>query len=179
MNNDELMNDGRQNNNTYRATTNLNMAIENPQVNIDSVVGVNIKNVSNENLMNTSNNANNFSSFPENSNFGTGFSNQLNPMNNNSSQFMNYSAVSNNYQEQNTQNISEVSNLNNNTVVSNDKNDSVEYKPTMNDKKGRNKKVRVSRELVVSIVIVLVLLIFIFMIPYIYDFIEELQLMAM
>ena len=59
MNDNDLRNgfdnNGSNNDNTYRATTNLNTAIENPNVNINSVMGVNIQDVE----MNNSSNLNN------------------------------------------------------------------------------------------------------------------------
>ena len=46
MNENELNNDS--NKNVYRATTNLNIDMENPQIHMNSAVGLNIKNVNND-----------------------------------------------------------------------------------------------------------------------------------
>lgn len=54
--NDNDFNNEQAKYNTYRATTNLNTAIENPQMNMNSAVGVNIKNL----------NSNDYSSFSNN-----------------------------------------------------------------------------------------------------------------
>ena len=52
MNDNDLKNN-TQENNTYHATSNLNTAIENPQINMNSAVGVNIKSVASDNIANS------------------------------------------------------------------------------------------------------------------------------
>ena len=45
--NDNNLNNNSNKVNTYRATSNLNTAIENPQINVNSATGINIKNSNN------------------------------------------------------------------------------------------------------------------------------------
>lgn len=88
------------NDNTYRATTNLNMAIENPDVNINSIMGVNIKNI------NTNNSQSNVNYNQGQNNLEQGFiNNDINTqVYNNSQNFINNSTFSQN-----------IENVNNNT----------------------------------------------------------------
>ena len=80
MDNNELNNNSSSLGGTYRATTNLNIDMENPQINVNSVVGVNIKDDDNSNFNNDSFSNGNMNQ--ENyTNFGN-VSNYLNESNN-------------------------------------------------------------------------------------------------
>lgn len=192
MNNNDIRFD-RDDKNTYHATSNLNTAIENPQININSVVGVNIKNVDSTNPMNdvySSNlgNDNAFHSFQNDQSFDI-------PNSNNNFQGLQNgleeNLVVNNNQVNSTQNQFETNqdsshfvptnNFNSETssgvnYVATTGNDQVIYEPTMKEKKKRGVTFKVTRELKVMLFIVLILFVFILIVPYIYDFFKELQL---
>lgn len=173
MNENDLVNNTSKKN-TYRATTNLNTAIENPQINMDSVVGVNIKDIEDSGLVDNS----------DSITLGKEFDTY------DSSNVSNYSFQP----EQNIQSVdSQLDYLINNETNSNsnynstiDKvdyvpttenmNDNVVYEPIMKEKKNHDKKFTISREFKVIIFIVFILLIFILLVPYIYDFLKELEL---
>lgn len=180
MKENDFMNDGSSEKNTYHATSNLNTAIENPQINMNSVVGVNIKNVdpNSVNLSNVSND--NYSPYQEE-----------NLVNNN--EFENTSTkpldLNSEFYDQNVsnQNVNAVyqpekvtsqfiptpSEMNYEPIVGND---NVSYEPTMQEKKRRDKKFRVSREFKMILFIVFILFIFLLIMPYIYDFMQKLFL---
>lgn len=189
------------NSNAYHATTNLNTAIENPQVSINSAIGVNIQDLDNSN------------SFTNDYAGNQGFNNDV-QLNQNSdfinNQFINnnqnfsgsqklYSPGSDNeinvggqstVQDNNTDsqymfinngnNLGSVSDVNatlNNeqSIESSSINNNVTYEPTLKQKK-KPRGLMVSKELKVMIFIVAILLLFIFVVPYIYDFFKELEL---
>lgn len=159
MNDNDLRNDIKSEN-TYHATTNLNTAIENPQVNINSAMGVNIQNTDNGMVSNLNNN-----DFLE--------TNQFSEDNN----IQNY--VDNQNQENNLQfipiedNKQSFSSSDDSSFTSNGQ---VSYEPIFQEKKKPSTGIVVSRELKVMIFIVFVLFLFILVIPYIYDFFKGLQL---
>lgn len=159
MNDNDLRNDIKSEN-TYHATTNLNTAIENPQVNINSAMGVNIQNTDNGMVSNLNNN-----DFLE--------TNQFSEDNN----IQNY--VDNQNQENNLQFIPNEDNkqsFSSSDDSSFTSNGQVSYEPIFQEKKKPSTGIVVSRELKVMIFIVFVLFLFILVIPYIYDFFKGLQL---
>ena len=134
---------------TYRATSNLNTAIENPEVSINNAMGVNLEDVDDS--------GQSFNSFNQN------FLNSTNI----------YSAES-----VANENIGQINNTNinsaNSTLVNN--NSKVNYKPTMKQKKKPNEGLAISKEVKMMAFISFVLLFVIFVIPYIYDILKELDL---
>ena len=170
----------------YKATRNLNTEIENPEININSAVGVNIKDISPNNIPNNDNinnyfndNLNNNLNIQNENNYGN--TSQVLPNNINQNSFIN---PNNNYSTMGNQNTSYDNNINQTTPNYNELNKSTgyvatitneEYKPTMQEKK-KHQSFKVPTELKVMILIVLILLIFIFVIPDIYEFIKGIEL---
>lgn len=173
MNDDNLLNNSTNDNQTYHATKNLNTAIENPTINMNSAVGVNIKDVeantfyddrfSNSNdsgsysdgSAHSDSNLNSYdlSSFPSNS-VEPSTSSQIST---NNTQFVpNFVPNENNF---NTDNVDE----------------RVVYEPTLEEKK-RHNKFMVPRELKILVFIAFILFIFILLVPYVYDFFKGLEL---
>lgn len=193
--NENDINDNTQQGNTYRATTNLNTAIENPQVNINSAVGVNIQNVDNNNANDRfSNNSyiNNIDSRGVNNSNGSyenNFSQVNNQENGNQLENQNSDSISSNNNIYDANSDSFDNPYANQKFISNDQyvpvsdatsnydnySDNVVYEPTMGEKK-KNKGISIPMELKVMIFIVFILFIFILIMPYIYDFFKKLQL---
>lgn len=179
MNDNDLMRDVPERN-TYRATTNLNTAIENPQINIDSAVGVNIRDIeSNSSPVNNSSFNNSYDSFSA-SEFNANNMNN-NYYNGNISSELNdvyAQSVMNNTVDQNQQTNQFIQNNNvvedTSSYVSATENESANYVPTMEEKKRHDKKtVQVPREFKMILFIAFILFIFILVIPYIYDFMQD------
>ena len=194
MNDNDLMNNNSASStNTYRATKNLNTAIENPRINMISAVDINIKDVG----VNNSADTNSFSSVS----FDPYSSNMVNT-NLNVSPALESSFSSNNFTVKEDTSLNEGNNniqfdgtstnlgTNNQFVTESLKSDSsevdnqytpslndsnVEYEPTLKEKKTQ-KEFTFPRELKILLFIVLILVIFILLIPYIYDFLEQIQL---
>ena len=204
MNENELNTDSKPKN-TYRATTNLNIDMENPQIHMNSAIGMNIKDV---------NQNNNFSpnlddSFNGSDDFYKDYSNQKpikqnyyassnNPYQNPQNP-TNYNDISNsNFKEDNlyeNQNITpnnlyssqsyqedsfiptnNPQNLNTSYVpTSSSYSSGVEYEPTMEERKEK-KIFKIPVEVKITGFIVFLLLIFVLIMPYIYDFFKNLQL---
>lgn len=171
MNNNNLETDSN-NEYTYRATANLNTAIEEPQVNIDSMMGVN--------MYNSDTDVNVYSQKLDNyqvkdfNNFVSQADLQLNNVqsefiSNNNNNNSNSQFIVNEKQEFNENYNDSDLNLSNN-------NDKVLYKPTMKQKKKPNSGLIISKEVKMMIIIIFILLLFLFIIPYIYDFFRGLQL---
>ena len=198
MNDNELMNNSNnQTVGTYRATSNLNTAIENPQINIGSAVGVNIQDVHNDDISTLSNDYQNNTLSSNDFNNSTLMSDNLNNNQNNTNNLNVNSytqSVSNNVQnydnsgEQVDQAVTSFINSNNasNSVNSYENNDNtfvtnsakVVYEPTLEEKKMAGYKFSIPKELKVMFFIVFVLFIFIMAIPGIYDFFKELGLVV-
>lgn len=179
------------NNDVYRATVNLNTAFENIKGNINSATSVNIQDLDNDQPFDEGNNVQNFNN---NINLEQGYNNNSNLYANNNQFFndaqnsvgSNYS-FSNIYQNEvqnnnvNVQSNLVDSNINNNEIVNStneitkeEKN--VNYKPTMKQKKKPGSGFQVSKEAKTMIFIILFLLLVVFVIPYVYDFFKELDL---
>lgn len=189
MNDKEIMNNNSHVD-TYRATTNLNTAIENPQINMNSAVDVNIKDTDSNNL-----NVPNFSdSTFQNNSIDNHYGSLENGNVNNSfnfSQNMDYNAntsIQNNMSSFNGTNSS-ASYAESSISVENDNqfnnsqsyfvptNEGIStYEPTLEEKKRPSSGVKISRELKILFFIVFILFIFILLMPYIYDFFKKLQL---
>ena len=196
---ESLFDNDNSSNNTYRASTNLNMAIENPDVNINSIMGVNIQNVdtnnsqSNVNYNQSSNNLeqgfinndvnnqvyNNSQSFINNNNFSQNsevINNNTVDMNNNTNdqyqaQFIMGDGT--NLNSNVNSNINFVSEDNSSSTDNVDSN--VKYKPTIEAKKKPGSGVEVAKEVKAMFVIVIILSLFIFGMPYIYDFFRNMN----
>lgn len=162
MNDNDLMNDGAKVDSTYRATTNLNTAIENPQINMNSAVGINIKDVgpnnlandrfSNDNMVNTSFSNNIVSTDINNTYDQTSYTTE--------NQFItNTTSVGGNYSQDVTPSFHE----------------EVSYEPTMEEKKEKNNRFVIPRDFKIMLFIVFILFIFILVMPYIYDFFRNFQ----
>ena len=149
MNDNELK--FQSNDNVYQATTNLNTAIENPNVDIDSATNINIQNNLNDEY-----------------NTNVTSSNVLEP-NNKQNFFIN---DGNNNFDNNQNNVD----FNNNNVDNNVVDNIVSYAPTIKKKKKPSNGLMVSNEVKAIVVIVVILLIVLFLIPYVYDFFKELNL---
>lgn len=188
MDNNDLRNDGQVNNNTYRATSNLNTAIENPQININSAMGVNIKDVGIDNYANINNM--DFSNNYSNDNIDNNFSNTFNQFDAVApNQFDNFSfnenidkttvqANSQFISNDDSKNMSSQQNISNYEVNNslNVPNKKVSYEPVVHEKKRQSKAVAIPKELKIMLFIIFILFIFILIMPYIYDFFKELQL---
>ena len=161
MNNEELKTNSNSDR-VYRATTNLNTAIENPDVTINTATDVNIQSVNNYNQTvsddgSLDNNINDIALGLENNNLSAQYvdspTNQFIPGNVQVDVKRDVLGVS---EEVNTLNDSE----------------KVSYEPTIKAKKKPSKKVSVSKEVKAMSVIIFILLMFVLVIPYIYDFLE-------
>ena len=210
--------------NTYRAVSNLNTAIENPQINMNSVVGVNIKSVDSTNPINDvySSNLKLDSTNPINGVYSSNLqtndsyhSFQMNEMiesdqqhqqlqgNLENGMLVNNNDSLNEVQKQfnsetsqfnstfiptdfNTESgLSSESSLNSESMVDIDSsyvatsfNEQVNYEPVMQEMKKKGVTFKVTREFKVMLFIVFILFIFILVVPYIYDFFKELQLVT-
>lgn len=209
MNDSDLKFDSKKDN-TYHATTNLNTAIENPQINMNSAMGVNIQNTEEDIHSSFMNNTSDYdNNLVNNSNYNTSqnvIDNNINNYNVDQNQF-NSSFTLNNSQVDNSQAFStntisdgmtngpDMDNINNsyqsqfipntnndvsygNETFSDDNkiNRHVSYEPTLKEKKKRGSGFEVSKEFKVMLFIVFILFLFILVIPYVYDFFKDLQL---
>ena len=153
------MNNNEYNNNNvmpYKASGNLNTAINNPSVNINNTMDVNIKN------MTTNNREYNISNVNVNSN----------PVNNNidsvsvSSDQVNTNVATNN----NIVNNSTNNQINNKNNSSNNKSFvSRTYVTTDNRPKKKNKQINLGSEFKIALLIIVILLVFVFLLPVISD----------
>ena len=142
------------NNNTYHATTNLNTAIENPEINMGSVTGINIADNNNSNIQNNN-------SF-DNLNVNPKAPNQNYQINNNQLQTPNFSDYSSEYET--------------NFYNTNDDNQHYSYEPIIQEKKNNASSISNiihSKEAKLMVFILLILIIFLLIIPYIYDFLVK------
>ena len=174
MNDNEL--NFQKNDNVYQATTNLNTAIENPNVDIDSATNINIEN--NLNSMIYSNNLNTV----EDNNYNT----NVVDMNNN----FNSNVVSNDALEQSSNQNLFVNNGNFNVennqsnidfgtdiIIQNDKtSNKVSYLTTIKKKNKPSSGLVVPNEVKAMVVIIVILLMALFVIPYVYDIVKGLSL---
>ena len=152
--------------NVYRATTNLNTAIENPDVTINTATNVNIQNVNSYNQL---------------SGGYDYFDNSMNgvvaDLNNNNLSMQYDDKHLNQFISSNAQEVVNQKDI----IVGEERNtlsgsEKVSYEPTIKAKKKPSKKVPVSKEVKAMAVIIFILLMFVFAIPYIYDFLKELGL---
>lgn len=188
MNNNDFLNDNSPDN-KYRATRNLNTEIENPEMNINSAIGVNIKDIptgsdSNAEKINSYFNSNintteeNFNTnFPQNNNTSYDASNVNITKNYNQNQNL-FINETNNANSLNQENNNFNTSYNNNEKSLNDydkKEQTSNYKPTLQEKK-KPKSFQIPNELKVMIFIVFILLLFIIIVPYVFDFVKEIEL---
>lgn len=172
--------------NTYHATTNLNTAIENPQININSATGVNLESIDdggyNQQLYNNSLELNQNLNVLENQvDINQNFDNsKVGNFNGNNS--LENDIPDNNIEvsQMNFMSNSEEIKVDNSTKSSNDvqniKNNKVNYEPTLKQKKKPGGGLVISKEVKAISFLAFILLLFIFVIPYVYDFFKELGL---
>lgn len=158
MNENNLDNNSNNNDtSTYRATSNLNTAIENPQINVNSATGVNMQDLGYNNYANNNNNLNNNSQFLNNSYNNQG---EVNDYSDNITSPVNDSFNSNQSQSEND--------------------GSYTYEPVMQEKKVKKENVISSllhsKEFKAIIFIVFILCLFLLVMPYIYDFFRNLKM---
>ena len=182
------MNDnGFMNNNTpYKATRNLNTEIENPEMNVNNIVGINIQ----DSVSDNTNIPNNYFDDKINSNENLVNNNQVNDnidtyFNSNESYNNIYSNLPEGYVNNNA--------VDNNTFITDkidnngNSNDSFSYdgqeEPSSSDsyhplykEKKKQTSFNVPTELKIMIFIVIILLVFIYIIPYLFDFLQEIKL---
>ena len=162
MNNNLDDNNVQNNNDTYRANQNLNTAIENPQINIDNVNSINIKDVEFNNMATIDNPDNN------SNNINNNFDNNINQNDNN----LNFNQPEEQQIETENETTYEPSTQNNNTNYS--------YEPITNSKKRTDENAISSlihsKEFKVTVFIIFILVMFLLVMPYIYDFIRNLQM---
>ena len=190
MNQNEFNNSSSAQPETYHATTNLNIDIENPQINMNSVVGVNIKNVDNTPKPNDRFSNTDIGSY---ANFDVNQGSSVEHINNsilqNEMQHFNSSVVQENTTVSENKNSESLTNQfvptsSDSTSFTQDsyiesslnQTEKIIYEPTMEEKKEKNVNFSASKELKLIIFIALVLFIFIMIMPNIYDFFKNLQL---
>lgn len=167
------MNDNNLNNNVkYKATSNLNTAIENPEINVNNATDVNVQGLENNNYFLNNNQEEDNELI---NNYNENIDNNLNNINSNSNQedYNNYATNNNIANDTNAE-----KNIENNYITNNNTN--YTYEPTLSKKKiGKENFVSNllhSQEFKALIFIVLILCIFLLVMPYIYDFIKGISL---
>lgn len=189
MDNNDFLNHSS-NNGQYHATTNQNTAMENPQFSMNNVTDINIQNVGEVNNYNANIDSNSIPSDSYTSSFGQyDYQDNRNDSSNNYSSFDAHQSYSSNAQDTSFINVptyqSNVNGVSDNMVntqfvpsssFQNEEATSVSYAPVMDKNKTSQNKITISRELKVTIFIVFILVVFVLLMPYIYDFFKELQL---
>lgn len=191
MNDNDLRNNN--DNNVYRATTNLNTAIENPDVNINSATGVNMVGANYyDNIVNNSNlgiddsntsNVNDVNVYNQdfNTNTNVNLNDNQNVVNDNINS--NVGGITGNQFIPNADGSfnqvpidvgNNIDNGNDNLAYQVDEN--VKYEPTMQTKKKPKRVSVLPKEVKAMIIIIFILLIVVYVIPYIYDFFREMDL---
>lgn len=152
-------NDNNNDTSTYKATSNLNTAIENPQINVNSATSINIQGLNNNDNVDTNND------YIDNS------------IDND------YPHLNNSYNNQVSRNISNDNvNFSTNYATAFDKksSDSYTYEPVMKEKKMKKDNLISSlfhsKEFKVIIFIIFILCLFLLVMPYIYDFFKNLKM---
>ena len=195
MMNENEINSEHQKRDTYRATTNLNIDMENPQIHINSAVGMNIKNTGNNFSMDSSDSSGNYNDFYKDYSKDTNINQQESNLANLIDQNFSKKNEDKSYPQQNDsvlpqRTTSEDTYQNQNfslpqqesTFVptaqyssENFSNYTAEYEPTMEENKKKRQFI-IPTEVKIMGFIVFILLIFVLIMPYIYDFIKNLQL---
>ena len=186
MNDNDIRNNN--DNNVYRATTNLNTAIENPNVNINSATGVNMVSASvYDNNFNIQDNGMVINNVPIQ---------QVDIMNNvvnqdlnvNSSAIVNnepvvdYGNVNNNQfipnmdSSINMQQVDINNNIDNSNMDTYQVDENAKYEPIMPTKKKPKRVSVLSNEVKAMMIIIFILLAVVYVIPYIYDFFRGMDL---
>ena len=186
MNDNDIRNNN--DNNVYRATTNLNTAIENPDVNINSATDVNMVSASvYDNNFNIQDNEMAINNVPNQ---------QVDIMNNvvnqdlnlNSSAIVNnepvvdYGNVNNNQfipnmdSNINMQQVDINNNIDNSNMDTYQVDENAKYEPIMPTKKKPKRVSVLSNEVKAMMIIIFILLAVVYVIPYIYDFFRGMDL---
>lgn len=171
MNDNNLINN-QSNQGKYHATRNLNTEIENPEINVNSVTGVNIKDISSTNKI--SNNDTIASYF----NNGNGLNNSIvdnnEILNANTPKIENTNINLNKRLNDSNDTVMEEK-INNTSSYENSKKQVI-YEPTLKEKKTQKQNLKIPTELLVMFLVVIILLIVVIVIPYIHEIIQEIQL---
>lgn len=180
MNESNLNDNSNYNGDTYHAKTNLNTAIENPQINLNSATGLNIQNSNNTDSNMNSDIYNNGGIFQNN----VDYTNQVN--NNLNSTYGENSSYNESNNGANTNYESNTASLNSNSYASGISDGSSyiadnkiegqnvnNYAPTLEKKKKPKTGFEISKELKMMIIIIIVLVAFMMVTPYIYDYLKE------
>lgn len=173
------MNDNNVNNDRYRATSNLNTAIENPQINVSDATDVNVKDLNYNNYVNNTNtDVNNTflnNTYVNQNNDGVSdYATNNNNSNINSSNNLN---INSNVNEGTSSDV----NIQTNSYITSSSGDKINYsyEPTLNEKKveesGFISNLLHSKEFKILIFIMFILCIFLLVMPYVYDFIRNLH----
>ena len=184
-NNENQINSSDSNVGVYKATTNLNTAIENPNIDVDSATGINIQNnqfssTFDNSYLNSSNlevNSNNISSFDNNNNLG--FNNNNDLVDNNFNANENVSVNTGGYAKVVDQNNAWLNDDNSNSSFSNGVSEDVNYEPIYEKKEVKldsKENAFSSKELKLIIFIAFLLIVFILILPYLYDFFHKIIL---
>jgi len=181
--NDNELNNNSSNVNTYRAMSNLNTAIENPQINMNSAMGVNIKDVNNSSSFGINSNGMPTQSFENNQfvqmnngndNLGMGMNpvgGEVQDFNSNIDSSFIASTGENQFIPTNVGNVQIEE-----PVATSVAEPQVMYQPVMEQKKKKSNGITIPKELMVMLFIVFILFVFILVMPYFYDFFRELQM---
>ena len=180
MDNNDFSNDSSTQ--QYRATSNLNTAIENPEFNVNNAIGINIQtdNKDSGSLVESRD----ISDVPVDDQ-KIYQSNILNQQINHTNYDVDVSPVlsQSSYQDDSNDSVFEQSNsfVPDSSLTSNEVNvsyepvsDSNSYEPVMENNK-KNSGITISRDLKLFIFIVFILVIFVLLLPYIYDFFKGLK----
>ena len=185
MNDNDIRNNN--DNNVYRATTNLNTAIENPNVNINSATGVN--------MVSASVYDNNFNIQDNGMDINNVTNQQVDIMNNvvNQDLNVNSSAIVNNESVVDYGNVNnnqfipnmgsnidmqqvDINNIDNSNMDTYQVDENAEYEPIMPTKKKPKRVSVLSNEVKAMMIIIFILLAVVYVIPYIYDFFRGMDL---
>ena len=195
MMNENEINSEHKKRDTYRATTNLNIDMENPQIHINSAVGMNIKNTENNFSMDSSDSSGNYNDFYKDYSKDTNINQQESNLANlidqnfskknedkiypqqNDSVLPQRTSSEDTYQNQNFSLPQQESTFVPTAQYSSgdSSNYTAEYEPTMEENK-KKRQFTIPTEVKIMGFIVFILLIFVLIMPYIYDFIKNLQL---
>ena len=162
----------------YKATRNLNTAIENPEMNVNGITTVNIQDISSNNNKNE-NEKINLENLNISNNTIENNTNKIEPQNiipetNDEEIAKEETKILSKFLNQSQKKISETEINDIKNYEENKK--PTQYMPVLEEKKEDNKDSKIPSELLVLGLVVLILLIVVIVIPYIYDFIQNIIL---
>ena len=162
----------------YKATRNLNTAIENPEMNVNGITTVNIQDISSNNNKNEDEKIN-LENLNISNNTIENNTNKIEPQNiipetNDEEIAKEETKILSKFLNQSQKKISETEI---NDIKNYEENKKLtQYMPVLEEKKEDNKDSKIPSELLVLGLVVLILLIVVIVIPYIYDFIQNIIL---